>query len=61
MAPAIRWARAPRGSTPRSNLHHHARAREPHIDPAVREDHLATARAQGFDLATLIDTPQDGA
>ena len=36
-------------------------AREPHIDPAVREDYLATARAQGFDLATLIDTPQDGA
>jgi apolipoprotein D and lipocalin family protein len=35
-------------------------AREPRIDASTREDYLATARAQGFDLAALIDTPQGG-
>jgi apolipoprotein D and lipocalin family protein len=35
-------------------------AREPRVDAGTREDYLATARAQGFDLGPLIDTPQDG-
>jgi apolipoprotein D and lipocalin family protein len=34
-------------------------AREPRIDASTREDFLATAREQGFDLTSLIDTPQD--
>lgn len=33
-------------------------ARAPQLDPAVRDRHLATARAQGFDLGPLIHTPQ---
>lgn len=35
-------------------------AREPRIDASTREDYLATARAQGFALDDLIDTPQGG-
>jgi apolipoprotein D and lipocalin family protein len=34
--------------------------RDPRIDATLREDFLATARAQGYDLAALIDTPQTG-
>ena len=34
--------------------------RDPKIDPALRADFLATARAQGYDLAALIDTPHTG-
>lgn len=34
--------------------------RDPQLDPGVRADFLATARAQGYDLAELIDTPQTG-
>ncbi|MGY1530170.1 lipocalin family protein [Luteimonas sp. A649] len=36
-------------------------AREPRLDASTREDYLATARAQGFELDDLIDTPQGGA
>ena len=36
-------------------------AREPRIDPSTRDDYLATARAQGFELKDLIHTPQGGA
>lgn len=35
-------------------------AREPRIDPSTRDDYLATARAQGFELHDLIHTPQGG-
>jgi apolipoprotein D and lipocalin family protein len=34
--------------------------RDPHIEPALREAFLAAARAQGYDLAELIDTPHTG-
>lgn len=34
--------------------------RDPVIDPALREQFLAAARAQGYDLAELIDTPHTG-
>lgn len=33
-------------------------ARTPRIEAATRERYLAIARAQGFDLTLLIDTPQ---
>lgn len=33
-------------------------ARTPRIEPATREHYLGIARAQGFDLTPLIDTPQ---
>ncbi|HVJ37408.1 MAG TPA: lipocalin family protein [Stenotrophomonas sp.] len=35
-------------------------AREPRIDPAVRQAYLAEATRQGFDLSRLIDTPHTG-
>jgi apolipoprotein D and lipocalin family protein len=34
--------------------------RDPKIDPALRAEFLDTARAQGYDLTDLIDTPQTG-
>jgi apolipoprotein D and lipocalin family protein len=34
--------------------------REPRVEAAVREDFLGTARARGFKLEGLIDTPQTG-
>ena len=34
--------------------------RDPVIDAALRDDFLGTARAQGYDLADLIDTPHTG-
>ena len=34
--------------------------RDPTIDPALRADFLASARAQGYDLSALIDTPHTG-
>lgn len=33
-------------------------ARKPQIDSARRQEYLATAQAQGYDLSPLIDTPQ---
>lgn len=36
-------------------------ARTPRIDAATRDEYLATARAQGFDLDELIHTPQSAA
>ncbi|HET8926269.1 MAG TPA: lipocalin family protein [Microbacterium sp.] len=35
-------------------------AREPAIDPAIEAEYLAEARAQGFDQADWIRTPQSG-
>lgn len=34
--------------------------RDPRIDPALREDFLSTARAQGYDLTDLIDVRHTG-
>lgn len=34
--------------------------RDPQIDPALRAAFLEAARAQGYDLAQLIDTPHTG-
>ena len=35
-------------------------ARHPQLDDATRDDYLAAARAQGFDLDDLIHTPHTG-
>ncbi|KRG76550.1 membrane protein [Stenotrophomonas ginsengisoli] len=35
-------------------------ARHPHLDEATRNQYLAHAQAQGFDISTLIHTPHTG-
>jgi apolipoprotein D and lipocalin family protein len=36
-------------------------SRTPQLDAATRDDYLATARAQGYDLSDLVRTPHSGA